>query len=290
LRHMTTLPPRIARRCFTALHPLHVAYYFVPEHDDLFAGIGLRRGTMAYFAGRAAPLGAVGAGAVTATFYNFHPALVAGDVPAAWSHAGPAQVLAARWRVVDAYLTRLLGPDALASPEMAEAARLALRATEGCERPARPLYSANADLPVPDVPHLALWHAVTLLREHRGDGHVMALAGARLGGLEALVTHTATGTGWRPSFLQATRGWSQREWALAQERLRDRGLLDSEGELTDEGRELRRSLEIETDRLDSAPYEHLGAGGIRRLTELVGPFTKAVIAGGGLPLDQLGKV
>jgi hypothetical protein len=286
---MTTLPPRIARRCFTALHPVHVAYYFVPEHDDLYAELGLRRGTAAYFAGRAAPLGAVGAGAVTATFYNFHPRLVAEDVPAVWKSAPPERVLETRTRIIDAYLTRLLGKEAINSPEMAETAGLALRAAEACERPARPLYSANADLPVPDAPHLALWHAVTLLREHRGDGHVMALARAGLGGLDALVTHTATGTGWRPSFLQATRGWSAREWSRAQDRLRDRGLLDAAGELTDEGMELRRALEVETDRLDSAPYEHLGVAGTQRLTELVGPFTKAVIAGGGLPLSQLGK-
>ena len=30
----------------------------------------------------------------------------------------------------------------------------------------------------PDAPQLALWHAVTLLREHRGDGHISALTAA----------------------------------------------------------------------------------------------------------------
>lgn len=172
---------------------------------------------------------------------------------------------------------------------MAEAAGLALRAAEGCRRPGRPLYSANADLPVPEAPHLALWHAATLLREHRGDGHVVALSEAGLDGLEALVSHTATGTNWRPAYLQSARGWSPEEWAAARERLVERGILGADGELTGQGAELRRAVEADTDRLDVAPYEHLGAEGTRRLTELAGAFSKVVLAGGGLPLENIGK-
>ncbi|QKW48488.1 SCO6745 family protein [Streptomyces buecherae] len=286
---MTTPTPREARRCYHALHPVHAAYYFAPEHDDAYAALGLERGPMAYLAGRAAPLGPVGPGAVMAMFYNFQPALVARHLPRAWQVVAPERVLAARLRIVDACLRRLLGPDALASREVAEAADLALRAAEGCGRPARPLYSANADLPVPDTPHLALWHAGTLLREHRGDGHLMALSAAGLDGLEALVTHSATGTGWKPRYLQANRGWSAADWAAARDRLRERGLLRDDGELTDRGMELRRSIEAETDRLDLAPYRHLGVAGTRRLTELAGPLGKAVLAGDGLPLAHLGK-
>ncbi|MEO5873437.1 MAG: hypothetical protein ABIS86_14405, partial [Streptosporangiaceae bacterium] len=246
-------------------------------------------GPAAYLAGRAAPFGRVGAGVVVATFYNFHPALVAEHIPGVWDTASPETVLRQRLRITDAYLTRLLGNAAVASPELAEAAALALRATEGCARSGRPLYSANADLPVPEQPHLALWHATTLLREHRGDGHLIALAAAGLGGLEALVTHTATGTNWKPSFLQATRGWSPAEWAAAQERLRERGLLDAQGGLTEQGRELRRAVEADTDRLDLAPYLHLGAEGTRRLTELAGALAQVVLAGDGLPLRHIGR-
>ncbi|MBY8887595.1 hypothetical protein K7472_22530 [Streptomyces sp. PTM05] len=286
---MTTLTLRAARRCYNALNPLHSAFYFAPEHDEQLAALGLERGSMAYFAGRSAPMGAVGAGTVTATFYNFSPDLVARDIPRAWELTTPVEVLETRLRITDAYLRRLLGDETVGSRRMTEAAELALRAAEACEAPGRPLYAANADLPVPDEPHLALWHAVTLLREHRGDGHLIALATAELDGLEALVTHTATGKGFTSYFFQATRGWSAQQWAAAEVRLRERGLLDAEGELTERGAELRREVEEDTDRLGFAPYRHLGAEYAERLMELAGPFTQAVLAADALPLKHLGK-
>jgi len=58
-------------------------------------------------------MGPVGAGVVTATFYNFRPELVARHVPAVWEAASPDVVLAARARAADATLRRLLGEEAL---------------------------------------------------------------------------------------------------------------------------------------------------------------------------------
>jgi hypothetical protein len=288
---MTTsaLEPRAGRRCHNVVNPLHAVAYFAPEYDDELAALGLERGSMAYFAGRSAPLGAAGAGVVTATFYNFSHDLVARCVPAAWGITSPEAVLAARLRAVDTVLTRLLGPEAPESPEVAEAAGLALHAAEACGREARPLYAANAELPVPERPHLALWHAATLLREHRGDGHLIALAGAGLDGLEALVTHTATGKGFTPKFSQLSRGWTPEQWSAAQDRLRERGLLDAAGDLTEDGVALRRDIEAVTDRLDRAPYEHLGAAGVERLTALAGGLAQAVLVAGGFPVRHFGK-
>ncbi|MFF3561513.1 hypothetical protein ACFYXS_15875 [Streptomyces sp. NPDC002574] len=285
----TALEPRAGRRCHNALNPLHSVVYFAPEYDDTFAALGLERGAMAYFAGRAAPLGQVTAGTVAATFYNFNHAIIAPVVPRAWELASPAAVIDARVRIADAVLTRLLGPDTLASADLADAARLALRAAEACTREARPLYAANAELPVPEQPHLALWHAATLLREHRGDGHLAALITAGLDGIEALVTHTATGKSFNPRFVQRSRGWSPEDWAAAQDRLRDRGLLDAEGELTGRGVELRREVEAMTDRLDRAPYEHVGVAGVERLTAVAGAVLGRVLEGGGFPQRYFGK-
>lgn len=279
----------VARRCFHALHPIHAAAYFAPEHDDGYQAVGLSRGKMAYLAGRAAPMGAVGAGPVIAAFHNFNPEQVLGNIPRAWQLATPEQVLQARLHSTDAYLTRLLGPKVIESEAMFEAASLALSASEGCQRPGRALYSANQDLPVPGAPHLALWHAITLLREHRGDGHVMALADAELDGLEALVTHSATGTGFTPAYLRSHRGWSSQDWAGAQQRLRERGLVDPAGSLTEAGLALRRQIEAHTDRLDLAPYRRLGLPGVRRLTELCAGFTQILLANGGLPFRYLGR-
>ena len=288
---MTTavLEPRAGRRCHNPLNSLHAAHYFSPDLGRELAAIGVTHPRAVNFAVRSAALGPVGPGAVTAAFYNYKHQLVAEHVPAVWRTAAPERVLAARARAVDATLRRLLGEEAVASDEMAEAARLALRATEACSRTARPLYSAHADLPVPQEPHLAFWHAATLLREHRGDGHLAALMSAELDGLEALVTHTATGRGMTPPWVFTTRGWTQQEWDAAVERLRERGLLDADGELTERGAALREEIEAETDRLDRAPYEHLGAEGVRRLTELAIGFARTAAAAGAYPADLIGK-
>ncbi|MCZ7415783.1 MULTISPECIES: SCO6745 family protein [unclassified Streptomyces] len=285
---MTTLHERAGRRCHNVLNPLHSTVYFAPETREEMGALGLTDWSSAYFAGRSAALGAVGPGTVAATFYSFSYDLIARHLPAAWETATPGQVLDARLRAADRSLRRLLGPEAIASPELAEAATLALHATEACERGARPLYAAHADLPVPEEPHLALWHAATLLREHRGDAHLAVLMGADLPGLDAQVTHTSSGKGMSLKWALETRGYTQDDWSAAQERLRARGLLDAEGELTDEGVALRRELEIETDRRDRAPYEHLGAAGVERLTELGTVFTGAVIGAGGFPGDLIG--
>lgn len=286
---MTSLPERAARRCHHMVNPLHSALYFSPTLGRELAPYGIEDPTAIYLAGRAAPLGAVGAGAVTATFYNFKHELVARHVPAVWESASPATVLAARLRAVDSMLRELLGEESVASAEMTEAAQLALKAAEGCTRPGRTLYAANADLPVPDAPHLAYWHAATLLREHRGDAHIAALLQADLDPLEALASHTASGRGMAPKWVLATRGYNQKDWAAAQDRLRERGLMDAEGDLTEDGTALRKELEYRTDLMDSAPYEHLGAEGVARLTELASEFAASAATAGAFPDDLFGR-
>ncbi|MGI5404218.1 SCO6745 family protein [Streptomyces sp. CA-135486] len=286
---MSSLPARAGRRCHNALNPLHSTVYFSPDFAKELAQIGIEDTDAAYFAGRGAAMGAVGPGTVAAAFYNFNHELVARHLPAVWDIASPQAVLEARLRAVDSTLRRLLGEEMIASKELAEAARLALNAAEACTRHARPLYAAHADLAVPDEPHLAYWHAATLLREHRGDGHLAALLSAGLDPLEALVSHTATGKGMAVRWILATRGWRRADWEAAQERLRERGVLDAEGELTEEGLRLRAEVEEQTDRIDLAPYAHLGAEGVERLTELGRGFLLAAVAAGAFPADLSGK-
>ncbi|MGW0567474.1 SCO6745 family protein [Streptomyces tauricus] len=285
----TALPERAGRRCHNVLNPLHSCQYFSPDLGTELAAVGVTDRSAAYFAVRAAAMGAVGAGTVTATFYNFRHELVARHVPEVWRTASPEVVLAARERAADRTLRRLLGDEVIASEEVAEAAALALRAAEACTRTARPLYAAHADLPVPDAPHLALWHAATLLREHRGDGHLAVLLGAELDPMEALVSHTASGKGMAPKWVMATRGWHREDWDAACDRLRERGLLTAEGELTPEGVALRKEIEASTDRLDTAPYEHLGAAGVERLTALGTGLTSTALAAGAFPQSAFGK-
>ncbi|MFE6397903.1 SCO6745 family protein [Streptomyces alboflavus] len=285
----STLHPRAGRRCHNVLNALHTTHYFSPDVGRELAPLGITHPKAVNFAIRAAALGAVGAGTVTATFFNYKPDTVARFVPEIWRTAAPEDVLAARLRAVDTTLRRLLGDEAVASPEMAEAARLALRATEACSPSGRPLYAAHAALAVPDEPHLAYWHAATLLREHRGDGHLAALLDAELDPVEALVSHTATGKSMTPTWNLNTRGWTRDDWDAAVERLRGRGLVAADGELTESGVALRKAIEERTDRLDRAPYEHLGAADVERLTGLGTVFAGAALQAGAFPADLLGK-
>lgn len=286
---MTTLVPRAGRRCHNVVNPFHSTVYFSPDLGKEFSGVGVDDPSAVYLAGRGAAMGAVGPGVLAGAFYNFSYELVARHIPAVWEVASPETILGARLRAADSTLRRVLGEEAVGSDEMAEAARLALRATEACTRHARPLYAAHADLPVPEQPHLAYWHASTLLREHRGDGHLAALLSAGLDPVEALVSHTATGKGMSPRWVLRTRGWARTDWDAAAGRLRERGLLDDAGELTGAGTTLRAELEEHTDRLDSAPYEHLGADGVERLTELGRGFLLAAAGAGAFPEDLIGK-
>jgi hypothetical protein len=237
---------------------------------------------MGYFASRAAPMGPVGAGTVAATFYNFNPELIARHIPRAWTLAGPAQILAARFEAVDVTLRRLLG-DAVSSPELAEAAALARTAADGCTISGRPLYAGHAELDWPSEPHLVLWHAISLLREHRGDGHIAALVTDGVGGLAALITHTATGAGFLPAAAKASRGWSDEQWDEGSAQLQAAGVLDDEGVLTEHGTRLRRRVEDQTNTAALAPWLHLGGEKASRLHELGRNLSRAAVAAGAFP-------
>jgi hypothetical protein len=230
-------------------------------------------------------MGAVGAGVVTATFYNFAPALIARCVPSAWDVAAPAAVVAARRRAIDPAWRRLLGDDdtGVTSAAVAECGELTREAAGACRPEGRPLHAAYAALDWPEEPHVAWWHAITLLREHRGDGHAAALDRAGLSGLEALITHSATGQGFVPEAARRTRGWTEQEWDTAVAGLRRRGILGDGLTLTDRGAALRTQVEADTDALAAGPWEHLGADGTQQLIELSRPMCARVVAAGAFP-------
>jgi hypothetical protein len=276
--------PGLARRMWRALEPLHATVYFAPEARQVYGAAGLRGGWMGYFASRAAAMGPVPAAVVTATFYNFHPRMVHRAIPDAWGFASPETVLAARLRVADQALRRLLGGEA-GAPAVAEAAALARRALEGCDPAGRPLYGAHAALAWPVEPHLALWQAATLYREFRGDGHVACLLAEEIDGCQAHVLAAAGGQ-LPGELLRAYRGWSEQEWAAAAERLRARGWLHGDGSFTDSGRAAREAVERRTDQLAAAPWRRLGAAGCAQLLGLLDRPVQLVLDGGGIPFPN----
>jgi hypothetical protein len=282
------MDPARVRALWRRFEPYHAAVYFAPEGRDQYGAAGLRGGWMAYFASRSAPMGPVPAEVVTATFYVFHPEMVARAIPDAWSLSSPEKALAARRAVAGSALRRLLG-DAVDSETVVEAGALARQATAGCNLEGRTLHAAHASLPWPEEPHLALWHAATLLREHRFDGHVVALAAEELDGCAANITlgasDAATGTFYSEQ-LHGFRGWSEDDWAGAAARLRERGWLDADGRLTELGDSGRRRVEERTDRLASGPAEALGEAGCERLETLMAGLCDRIVAGGGFPFPN----
>lgn len=257
----------VARRAWLGLEAVHAVVYFAPEASRTFADLGLKGFWMGYFASRAAPFGAVGPDLVEATFFGFAPAMVRRALPDAWSYASPASVLAARREAADAALQRLL-PDA----DLAAVATLARDAAEHADPGGRPLFAAHRGLPWPTEPRLVLWHAATLLREHRGDGHVAACVAAGLGGLDAHVLQSLTSDVPRET-LQPNRGWTDEEWAAAESRVRAGG----------DPVERKRAIEDRTDAAALAPYEAVDA---ELLCSLLEPLRLAIHDGSGIPIPN----
>ncbi|MFE7227395.1 hypothetical protein ACFU7D_21570 [Nocardioides sp. NPDC057577] len=284
-----------ARRLWKLLEPIHAVGYFSPEPIALLKEAGYRGYWMGYFAARSAPLGAVPAEVVHAVFYNFAFSHVSRALPDAWTYAPPEAAHEARRSGAVAALRRQLGPLA-SSDDLARAASLASRAALGAPMEGRTLYAALRSLPVPTDPVDLLWHAATLLREHRGDGHVATLLAAGIGGRESHVFH-ALAHGTSPSVYATSRNIHESEWDALVSGLRSRGLVTDDGQsLTDLGRETNAAIESTTDALAATAYATLEPGEVDDLITLLRPLTKAVVASGeiphqspmGLDLDEVG--
>lgn len=272
----------VGRTCWSTLEAIHILGYFAPETRDAYKALGIS-GTAGYFASRSAPMGPVPAEVTVATFYVFAPSLVSHFIPAAWEVASPAQVLEARHRGMTEVLHRVFGDG---PADLDEALALTKTATEGLAPQGRPLYAGHASLPWPEEPLLALWHGASLIREHRGDGHIAALLTHGLDPVEAMVTYGQTSG--MTDFLKLTRAWTEDEWAAGVERCRARGLVDGEGLITEAGRGLRTQVESMTDRLSTAGWEHLGLEGAQRLAEILVPMRRSLADSGVFPFGLAG--
>ena len=270
--------PGTARRLWALAEPYHALTYFAAESRAESEAAGLRGFWRGYFALRAAPLGPVGPAVVAATFYNFAPAFVARAVPEVWSVVPPADALDVRLAGIDRAVRRVLGEEWPRSPEAREAAELATDAARAGATSGRPLAAANAALQVPDEPHLALWQALSTLREHRGDGHNAALLQREVSGLQAHVLIAAAGRSNR-EWLQRARGWDDASWDAAAAALAERGWLE-DGELSAVGLAMTAAVEADTDRLALGPWRELGDVRCDRLAELLAPVRRAVVAAG----------
>ncbi len=267
-------PQPVARRMFDLVEPIGVLPYAADESDEALIALGLRNQWDAYFAGRAAPFGrTMPAEVVHAVFYNFAPGEVARHLPRVWDLTTPEAALAARDRGCVAGIRRILG-DLADDPSVARAGDLLLKAATSAPVEGRALYAALRALPVPQEPVARLWHAANLLREHRGDGHTVALLAEGIGGTEAHVLHALSMDMPAKEFGRVHHLPAAQLNAVI-DGMRARGLVGTDGWLTAEGRATKERVEALTDRLAEAPYNALDPSELDRLIADLEPITAA---------------
>ncbi len=274
-----SITPATARRLWFLLEPIHAVTYFAPESLAALKAAGYRGFWMGYFAARAAPFGAVGPEVVGPAFYNFAADRVARALPAAWEFAPPAVALQVREGSAVAALRRT-GVDA-DSDDVRRTVDELLAAAALATAGDRPLFAANRGLPVPTDPTARLWHAATLLREHRGDGHVLALRESGIGGRESHVLHAAS-VGFGRELYAASRDFTDEEWAGCEASLAARGLYAG-GRLTAQGTALKQHIEDETDRLAAEAFGAVDEQRAEQMLRALLPAARAVVRAGDLP-------
>jgi hypothetical protein len=270
----------LARRMFELLEPICLVTYLADECNQEFAALGHRTYWDGYFASRAAPLGRVPAQVVHAAFYSFADGEAARHIPSAWDTIAPEASLAARERGSAKSLRRILGDELAGSPGLVRAADLTTTAATSAPTAGRVMYAGMRALPVPADPVARLWHSATMLREHRCDGHIAALVGARIGGTEAHVL-SALAMGIHPpeSFGRVQHLPAER-LASVMAGLRARGLVQDDGRFTAAGRETQQRIEALTDELAAPPYEVLSPAELDELITALEPITRTLVAAG----------
>ena len=283
-----------ARRLRDLAEPIGANVYFAPEAYAAYEAIGLippqrvpgqRRAPLApsYFASRGACLGHPPGEVVAAAFGVFEPGLVAESVRQAWAVTDPATLLAARELGAVASLERILDPDSNRLAQIARATAL-LRGALDAAPPGegRALYSGLRSLGFPGSPLGDLWRACDLLREHRGDSHIIAWVSFGLSPAEASIS---TELWWRLPLREytRTRGWSEEAIDAAIDRFRSDGIMHGD-EYTPAGEAMRAEIEGITDRQERSIVSALGDDA-DELFELLAPLTRSVVAAKGYPGD-----
>jgi hypothetical protein len=146
-----------------------------------------------------------------------------------------------------------------------------MKAATGAPFEGRPMYAALRALPLPENPVTRLFHAASLLREHRGDGHIAALVTEGIGGLEAHV-FVALEMGIPAETFGRIHHLPSPQLVALVDGMKARGLVDQDGGFTPAGRESKQRIEALTDDLALAPYECLEPVEIEELIAFLEPI------------------
>lgn len=266
----------MARRMFELVEPIGAIPYSADEPNEAMFALGFTDYWDTYFAGRAAPLGRVPAEVVDALFYNFAPGEVARHIPKVWRTTTPEAAIAARQAGCAKALRRILR-EHVDSPSFARAAELLTKAATSAPSEGRPMYAALRAIPIPADVVARVFHAASLLREHRGDGHIAALMTEGIGRLEAHVLF-ALDLGIPAGKFGRIHHLPAAQLAAVIDGMGDRGLIEHDGWLSDQGRAVRRRVEELTDDLAAKPYESLDPGETEELMAALGPLAELLVA------------
>ena len=254
-----------ARRLRDALEPLAGGVYVAPEAYAAYVALGfdgpvkgpdgaVRPEPKAYFTSRGACMGRVSGEVVAAAFGCFNPKVVVSAVEAGWQITSREAVLEAREQGATEMLQRVLGEQPEGIGRVTEVLR---RAAEAAPWAGRPIFGGLRSQGFPGHPLGDLWRAADLLREHRGDSHVIAWA---VGGADAVEILLLTEAWWglpARSFVPS-RGWTKDDIDAGFERLKRRDLMTDDEKITDAGRAFREQIEVRTDDLEKPVLEAIG--------------------------------
>jgi hypothetical protein len=199
-------------------------------------------------------------------------------VAAGWQITSRAAILQAREQAATAMLARVLGEQPKGLGRVTDLLR---RAADAAPWAGRPIYGGLRSLGFPDHPLGAMWRAADLLREHRGDSHVISWA---VGGADAVEILLLTEQWWGvPARVRTpSRGWGDADMDAGFDRLTRRGLMTADEQLTDVGRAFREEVEVRTDELERPVLEALGDD-LEELLEHLDAWSEAIIAAGSYP-------
>src|SRR4051812_2025525 len=267
---------QMARRMFELVEPIGVIPYSADEPNEAMFALGFTNYWDTYFAGRAAPLGLATAEVVDALFYNFAPGEVARHIPKVWRTTTPEAAIEARRAGSVKALRRILG-EHVDTAGFARGAELLTKAATSAPFEGRPMYAALLALPVPDDVVARLFHAASLLREPRGDGHIAALMIEGVGRLEAHVL-LALDMGMPAENFGRIHHLPASQLAAVIDGMRRRNLIGRDGWLSESGRAVKQRVEALTDDLAAKPYERLEPHELDELMASLEPLAALLLA------------
>jgi hypothetical protein len=278
-----------ARRLRNAVEPVAAGVYFAPEAHAGYQALGFegspvtqdgvaRPDLKAYFTSRGACMGQVAGEVVAAAFGCFNPKVVVPAVEAGWQITGREAILEAREQASTAMLARVLGD----RPEgLGRVTDLLRRAAAAAPWAGRPVYGGLRSLGFPGHPLGDLWRAADLVREHRGDSHVISWAVAGADAVEILLL-TEQWWGLPARAYTPSRAWTAADMDAGFDRLQRLGLMTGDEQLTDAGRAFREKVEVRTDELERPVLDAIEED-LDELLDHLDAWSEAIIAAGSYP-------